>query len=155
VKVSWTRSPSAQIARMARLWPAIELIQQDTDVLAWNGLLRGGQQFYQTRVVLLLGSKNRPYVFLIEPKLAPRAGSTFAEIPHLIFHDEEPTRSALCLFDPDGKEWDSTMLIADTTVPWAARWLLYYELWHVDGIWRGGGVGYESIAAARAAGVHK
>ena len=59
------------------------------------------------------------------------------EIPHLIFNHEDPELSALCLFDPDAGEWDSTMLIADTTVPWAAEWLHHYELWRVDGVWRG------------------
>ena len=32
------------------------------------------------------------------------------------------------------------MLIATTTVPWAAEWLLHYELWlATDGTWCGGG----------------
>ncbi|WP_230312598.1 hypothetical protein [Paracoccus lichenicola] len=78
-----------------------------------------------------------PYVFVQAPKLRPRAGASFADIPHLLFNSEAPENSALCLFDPKGSEWDATMLIADTTVPWASEWLHHYECWHLDGIWRG------------------
>jgi len=46
------------------------------------------------------------------------------------------------------------MWIADTTMLWAAKWLYFYELWHFDGVWRGGGVGPATIAEARTAAVH-
>ena len=58
-------------------------------------------------------------------------------------------------FDPKGGEWSNKQLIADTTIPWAAEWLMYYELWHYDGVWLGGGVGFESTAEARAAAVYR
>ncbi|MEZ5962170.1 MAG: hypothetical protein R3C30_17355, partial [Hyphomonadaceae bacterium] len=87
---------------------------------------------------------------LITPHLIPRDGATYEDIPHLIFCSKQPKDSALCLFDPDGKGWKPTMWIADTTVPWASRWLYYYELWHFDGVWRGGGVGPATIAEIRA-----
>jgi hypothetical protein len=32
------------------------------------------------------------------------------------------------------------MRIADTIVPWLILWLFYYEIWHVTGEWKGGGV---------------
>ena len=38
-------------------------------------------------------------------------------------------------------------LIADTTIPWAAEWLHYYELWHMTGEWLAQGVGPESVAS--------
>lgn len=60
------------------------------------------------------------------------------------------TASALCLYDPDGGQWDPRMLIADTTIPWAADWLKFYEFWLYDGIWRGKSVGPESAAKIRA-----
>lgn len=36
-------------------------------------------------------------------------------------------------------EWDSTMLISETIIPWTAEWLLHYELWLATGEWHGGG----------------
>jgi hypothetical protein len=72
-----------------------------------------------------------------------------------MFNSKDPELSGLCLFDPEGREWSNKLLIADTTMRWVAEWLMYYELWHFDGIWRGGGVGPESIAEARAAAVYR
>ena len=92
-----------------------------------------------------------PYVMVADPLLQPRPGGTFAEIPHLIFDEEEPTWSGLCLFDPQGGEWSAARLIAETTIPWAAEWLAYYELWHLSGEWLAPGVGYESVAQMAAA----
>ena len=36
------------------------------------------------------------------------------------------------------------MLLAKTTVPWASRWLYYYELWLVTGKWLGGGIAHST-----------
>lgn len=78
-----------------------------------------------------------PQVFILDPKLRPGASGAFADIPHLIYDAQYPDESALCLFDPGGQEWDSTKLIADTTLPWASEWLHHYKCWHIDGVWRG------------------
>lgn len=40
----------------------------------------------------------------------------------------------------DVGEWKPRMKLADTIVPWAAEWLLHYELWLATGEWGGGGV---------------
>lgn len=71
----------------------------------------------------------RPKVTVVNPTLE-RPPDT--ELPHTYEHDE------LCLHLPD--EWSPDMLIATTTVPWTAEWLLHYELWlATDGTWCGGG----------------
>jgi hypothetical protein len=31
------------------------------------------------------------------------------------------------------------MLIADSTIPWTAEWLIFYEIWKATGDWHGGG----------------
>jgi hypothetical protein len=41
----------------------------------------------------------------------------------------------LCLHDAG--QWNETMLIVDTTLPWAAEWLLHYEIWLATGEWSG------------------
>ena len=43
----------------------------------------------------------------------------------------------LCLHE--NGDWSARMLIADSTVPWAAEWLAYYEIWKATGDWHGGG----------------
>ncbi len=148
------RSIGAQISRMKMLWPRFNLMKRTNTEANWVGCLRGFQRFYTVGVIWGVKGLDRPYVFLINPILTPREDSTFEDIPHLMYDSKHPERSGLCLFDPDGKEWIDHMLIADTTIPWAAKWLYFYELWHDDGKWRGGGVGAESIAGARREALH-
>lgn len=148
------RSLGAQCARMAR-WPQLQFNQVGASMVSWDGPIRGFQKQYVIEVLWDPILPNKPYVVLRDPPLQPREGATFSEIPHLLFHSERPELSGLCLFDPAGKEWSNKQLIADTTIVWAAEWLLYYELWHLDGVWRGGGVGPESIAEARAAAIYR
>lgn len=137
------RSVWTQINRMQGRWPDFRRLSNvDIGYISWVGPLRGFQQPYQMRIFWTL---EKPYVQLIDPPLKPRDGARYEEIPHLIFYDEKPELSALCLFDPNGREWEPNMLIADTTVPWAADWLKHYEFWHYDGIWRGKSIGPESV----------
>lgn len=75
----------------------------------------------------------RPNVF-IKTKLALAKGA--AELPHVY----DNARQKLCLFFPDGIQWNSTMLLARTIVPWIYDWLFHYELWLATGVWSGGGV---------------
>ena len=43
----------------------------------------------------------------------------------------------LCLYYPS--EWNSTMNISDTIIPWISEWLYYFEFWCITGEWYGGG----------------
>ena len=43
----------------------------------------------------------------------------------------------LCLYYPC--EWNSTMNISDTIIPWISEWLYYFEFWCITGEWHGGG----------------
>ena len=149
------RSLGAQKDRMSPKWPLFTFEPLKGFIVRWVGPLRGFQKEYIVAVHWDPQSAGRPYVLLRDPPLRPREGGTFEEIPHLMFYSKEPELSGLCLFDPEGGEWTNKRLIADTTIVWAAEWLLYYELWQVDGVWRGGGVGPESIAEARAAAFYR
>lgn len=140
---------------MEAKWPRFAFEALRSSIARWVGPLREFQKEYVVAVHWNFESPERPYVLLRDPPLRPREGGTFEQIPHLMFYSEHPELSGLCLFDPEGAEWTNKRLIADTTVVWTAEWLLYYELWHVDGVWRGGGVGPESIAEARAATLYR
>ena len=67
---------------------------------------------------------------MVSPQLEPRDGES---IPH-VFGD-----GTLCLFRFKYHEWNATMSIAETMIPWTALWLYYYEIWHATGEWLGGG----------------
>jgi hypothetical protein len=88
---------------------------------AGKGPVRGFQKWYVTAVHRDAERADKPYVVLRDPKLRPRDGGTFEEIPHLMFYSKEPELSGLCLFDPNGNEWSNKLLIADTAIVWAAE----------------------------------
>ena len=122
------RSPNAQIAAMRRLWPQFEQEKRPNGLLIWRGFLRPKAQSYLVGVIWKPGLLDLPYAFVIDPPIRPRPGAIYEEIPHLIFDEADPKLSGLCLFDPDGREWSESDLIAETTVHWISEWLLYYEL---------------------------
>ena len=74
-----------------------------------------------------------PKVMVIEPNLVDLANGK--KLPH-VYHN--PLR--LCLFTPKLMQWNSTMKIAKTTVPWTYLWLYYFEDWLESGVWKGGGI---------------
>jgi hypothetical protein len=82
---------------------------------------------YTVRVSYRLGWR-RPRITVLDP---PLRTAEVSRLPHVFPGDR------LCLhFTHD---WNEGMLIADTVVPWAAEWLLHYELWKATGKWHGGG----------------
>jgi hypothetical protein len=143
------RSPHAQVEAMKASWPGFVRVPRATG-LEWIGRLQPKSQEYVVRVIWDATWYDRPYVMLLQPQLQPRPGCDWAAIPHLLFCDNAPECSALCLFDPDGAEWTQAELIAETTIPWVSEWLVYYELWHLTGEWLAPGVGAESVQALRA-----
>jgi len=94
----------------------------------WTGTLQPSElsRIYTVRITLDAG--RYPMVEVLDPALESRPGET---IPHL-FGD-----GSLCLHLED--EWNSTMLMVDSTVPWTSEWLLNYEIWKATGVWYGGG----------------
>lgn len=140
------RSSEAQLRAMTSQWPDFQGKRLGDGTLVWSGPLRPKAQIYEVFLFWKPGAMMLPYVMVAEPKLQPRPGGTYAAIPHLIFDQNDPEGSGLCLFDPEGGEWSPARLIAETTIPWASEWLLYYELWHLTGEWLAPGVGYESVA---------
>lgn len=145
------RSSHAQIGAMRRTRPDFFSQREGDGCLWWIGNVRPRQKVYRISIMWWPGRIDRPYVQVRDPKIRPRAGASFEDIPHLMFNGDDPALSGLCLFDPDGREWTPADLIADTTVPWACEWLHYYELWHMSGEWRGPSVGHHTIAEMRAA----
>ena len=139
---------------MSRRWPDFALTETLSGLWLWSGPVRPIQRQYEIAIFWRPGSDAAPIVMVTEPRLRPRPGGSYKEIPHLIYDDDEPWYSDLCLFDPDGNEWKPNMQIADTTVPWASEWLSFYEMWRLDGVWRGKSVGPESIAEIERARLH-
>jgi len=97
--------------------------------LEWIGEL---QPTHLSRTYTLLvryrTSGTRPVVTVLSPKLESPTGR---KPPHVFAGNE------LCLHMPG--EWDDSLLIAETVIPWASEWLFHYELWLGTSEWHGGG----------------
>jgi hypothetical protein len=96
--------------------------------LVWLGMITPTPlaRTYTMRISYSLGKY--PRVVVVDPPLEPDEKGT---LPHFYLE------GSLCLHE--AHEWDRSMLIVDTIVPWAAEWLAYYELWKQTGQWYGDG----------------
>jgi hypothetical protein len=80
-----------------------------------------------------------PRVFVLRPDLIPNAAG---ELPHVYDY------GGLCLNLND--EWHPRMLFTDTFVPWAAQWLIFYEIWRVTEVWEGDGPDFRDAKSQKA-----
>jgi hypothetical protein len=91
---------------------------------------------YTVNVIYRQGYNPRTYVQ--DPQLSLLPGK---KLPHVYSQIEQ----RLCLYYPSKRpQWDESMHIAETIVPWASEWLLFYELWLATGEWLGGGIHLET-----------
>lgn len=74
---------------------------------------------------------------LLQPTIRELAGDR--KLPHVFRGVGDP----LCLFYAPAREWNSSMLIARTIVPWTCEWLFHFEAWLFTGKWDGGGVHHD------------
>lgn len=105
--------------------------------LEWVGHLQPTpfSEPYKIKIIYLLGDS--PKIFVIEPKkLSMPEGEK--KLKH-IYHQ---TKQQLCLFYPDGIQWNRSKLLVETIIPWAAEWLFFYEIWLETGEWKGGGTNH-------------
>ncbi len=98
--------------------------------LIWYGRLTPSPLSECYDVKLTYKLKDRPRLVVISPKLERLEG----ERADHMYSNTEP-----CLYDPQKGEWNSSMLLANTIIPWTAEWLLHYEFWLATGTWSGGG----------------
>ena len=123
-----TLNLAVQAAQLKKSFPESDSsIKKST--LTWHAQITPSPLSATYSVRLSYKLRRRPEVEVLEPKLEKRDGK---KPPHLF------PKERLCLYLSD--EWHSSMLLADTIVPWIAEWLLHYEIWLATGEWCGGGV---------------
>lgn len=98
----------------------------ERDCVRWTGMIRPTPCSRDYKVVIVYRQGRYPHVTVVDPPLEPSPGDS---LPHT-YRD-----GSLCLHLKS--EWDSSMPIADTIVPWAAEWLAHYEIWKIRGCWYG------------------
>jgi hypothetical protein len=105
--------------------------------LIWESDLKPSafSRVYRVRIEYRPGRS--PVTRVVNPVLRELSGGK--KPPHVYDDAGDP----LCLFYPAAREWDSSMLLSRTIVPWACEWLLHFEAWLYTGIWEGGGVEHQ------------
>ena len=123
------RGPSLTMAQQAlglrSVFPGADLTLKPGR-LSWTGRLQPCDLSRIYTVQITYAHGRYPAVRVLAPKLQA-AENGF--LPHTY------DNGTLCLYDAG--QWNATMLIVDTIVPWAAEWLLHYEIWLATGQWSG------------------
>jgi hypothetical protein len=111
---------------LRRLFPATPADIRGTE-LVWMAVLTPTplSRSYTVQITYSIGEY--PIVVVTDP---PLQCDPDGYLPH--FYSDA---GSLCLHEAD--EWDPSMLIAITIVPWATEWLAHYELWKQTGQWYG------------------
>ena len=125
-----------QRAHMKAVWPKFTErgIDRKLQEVRWVGTYR--PQFVPFTLELRYRLLAMPEVRVLNPMLTRLPNNPEGELPHVYPPADDPT---LCLFDPRESQWEPTMYLADTIVPWAFDWVACYELWLMTGRWTGGG----------------
>jgi hypothetical protein len=121
------RSVAQQAFALRARYPGAQLHLRAGRLL-WTGDLRPNCLSRDYRVQIAYRTGGHPHVRVNSPQLDGRPGES---LPH-VYRD-----GTLCLYREG--EWSSSMLIADSVVPWASEWLFFYEIWLPSGEWHGGG----------------
>lgn len=122
---------SGQVGAMLESCPQFRVVRWRGPEVSWLGDITptASSEKYQVRITYRLGLP--PQVYIVSPELQNAPDGT--PTPHTY------PGKRLCLYFPEAKEWDSSMAIGRTMVPWAALWLYFYEVWLATGKWEGGG----------------
>lgn len=127
-----------QKAALTQRYPTASVTGSRTD-LVWVGSLTptGFSRTYEV-VVANQTDGSTPLVYVAKPRLELVRG---LRLPHVY------ALNTLCFYY-GSREWNSSMLIANTLVPWTSEWLAHYEGWlATGGDWLGGGV-HDEVSAS-------
>jgi len=102
-------------------------------VLEWASWVTPSPFSERYRIDLRYERGTPPEVWAKEPDLKLMANGK--DLPHVYNQDTQ----RLCLYHPDYEEWEPTILLSRTVVPWAVLWFYYFEIWLVTGEWPGNG----------------
>ena len=106
----------------------------DKKQLLWSGKIKPTALSKEYTVVLLYIVGESPKVWVIGNALEKLDDVNF---PHKFDIDSKKNMVQICLYRY--AEFNSTVLLADTIIPWTVEWLYFYELWLATGEWFGGG----------------
>ena len=121
----------AQAGMLRRDFPQSKVVKLSRGMLVWQcDLTPTAISDTYSIEIRYSDSMQKPEVYVINPTPLPLFEGA-KELPHV--YDHKKQRICVHLLD----EWNKTMPISNTFVPWASRWLNSYETWVVTGKWIG------------------
>ncbi len=141
----------AQVSAMAQRWPQFQVSRPGDQLVIWSGDLQGLERSFHITIEYGTPKQDDQEMYRLMPVVRVQCPSLVlnseaeeeSPLPHVYPDKDNDYRlsplSPLCLFDPRADEWNHSMKIANTTIPWTARWLACYEIWEATGRWVGGG----------------
>ncbi|MFY8284389.1 hypothetical protein AAEU31_12850 [Pseudoalteromonas sp. SSMSWG5] len=124
----------------------VAILDNDKTV-QWTGYLQPTPLSRLYKVIIKYTLNKLPVCIVTEPDLKVLASGE--AIPHTYQNNTSIKGTQLCLYLPKVKklnkvsEWQPTMFVADTFIPWASAWLFYFECWLSTENWHGGGVEHD------------
>lgn len=128
-------SIAIQALNIKKMFPGTKVMNHHDQLLTWTHTITPSPLGDHYDIKLVYQITDRPKIYVINPKPLVLATDE-KKLPHC--YDQK--LQYLCLYYPDGKEWNKSMLLATTVIPWAYEWLYHYEIWLGTGLWTGGGV---------------
>lgn len=122
------KSWGQQVGALKANWPGGVIAGRGHDI-CWSGRLTPSPISPSYLIEVRYDFRGHPKVAVVDPPLQPTEEGW---IPHVYVDTGK-----VCLALPH--EWNPSMFIAKTTVPWTSTWLYYYEGWQATGQWHGGG----------------
>jgi hypothetical protein len=126
-----------QLANLRKLHPGLRA-DIEAGILVAEGWMRGSPLTRKYRVRIEYSPGRYPKAYVLEPVLKQR----LPDQP--VAHTNGLTEP--CLFTREHGDWNQSMYVGQTIVPWLMEWLVFFEIWRVTGTWFGGGTlpeGYE------------
>lgn len=138
-----------QYLALKQFCPGTVAISDNDKTVQWEGMLQPLPFSREYRVVIRYTLSHPPVCVVRDPDLSTLAQGR--KIPHIYQNQTGIRGTQLCLYLPvvtqknKVSEWQPTMFLANTILPWASMWLMYFEFWLSSGEWNGGGVEHDVI----------
>src|ERR1043166_666450 len=93
------------------------------NLLTCRGILKPTPSSQAYRLEVEYQPWGAPSLRVLEPEIKPEAKLHFY------------SNGTLCLYDWREQPWQRNWHLAETVIPWAAEWFLYYEIYLLTGKW--------------------
>jgi hypothetical protein len=117
-----------QAALLKQMFHDSRVVSISGSSLRWEGDMLPSALSERYKVRMDYQLSKRPEVRVLSPELR---SLDRRRPPHLF------AEGTLCLFRYKYEEWDSSMPLAETVIPWTSLWLFHYETWLATGRWPG------------------